>query len=34
MEKVYEIFIKTTPEQLWAAIIDPEIRPSTTSVPG
>ena len=26
MEKVYEIFIKTTPEQLWKAITDPEIR--------
>ncbi|HEY1653301.1 MAG TPA: metalloregulator ArsR/SmtB family transcription factor, partial [Acidimicrobiales bacterium] len=26
MEKVYEIFIKTTPEQLWDAIVDPEIR--------
>ena len=26
MEKVYEIFIKTTPEQLWEAIIEPEIR--------
>ena len=26
MEKVYEIFIKTTPERLWEAIIDPEIR--------
>ena len=26
MEKVYEIFIKTTPEQLWTAITDPEIR--------
>jgi uncharacterized protein YndB with AHSA1/START domain len=26
MEKVYEIFIKTTPEQLWNAITDPEIR--------
>jgi uncharacterized protein YndB with AHSA1/START domain len=26
MEKVYEIYIKTTPEQLWAAITDPEIR--------
>jgi uncharacterized protein YndB with AHSA1/START domain len=26
MEKVYEIFIKTTPEQLWDAIINPEIR--------
>ena len=26
MEKVYEIFIKTTPERLWEAIIDPDIR--------
>ncbi len=26
MEKVYEIFIKTTPERLWEAITDPEIR--------
>ena len=26
MEKVYEIFIKTTPEQLWDAIVNPEIR--------
>jgi uncharacterized protein YndB with AHSA1/START domain len=26
MEKVYEIFIKTTPDRLWEAIIDPEIR--------
>jgi uncharacterized protein YndB with AHSA1/START domain len=26
MEKVYEIYIRTTPERLWAAIIDPEIR--------
>ncbi len=26
MEKTYEIFIKTTPERLWEAIIDPEIR--------
>ncbi len=26
MEKVYEIFIKTTPEALWQAIVDPEIR--------
>ena len=26
MEKVYEIFIKTSPERLWEAIIDPEIR--------
>jgi uncharacterized protein YndB with AHSA1/START domain len=26
MEKVYEIFIKTTPERLWDAITDPEQR--------
>lgn len=26
MEKVFEIFIKTTPERLWAAITDPEQR--------
>ena len=26
MEKVYEIFIKTTPERLWDAITNPEIR--------
>jgi uncharacterized protein YndB with AHSA1/START domain len=26
MEKVYEIYIRTTPERLWEAIIDPEIR--------
>ena len=26
MEKVYEIYIRTTPEQLWAAITDPETR--------
>ena len=26
MEKVFEIYIKTTPERLWEAIIDPEIR--------
>jgi uncharacterized protein YndB with AHSA1/START domain len=26
MEKVFEIFIKTTPELLWEAITDPEIR--------
>jgi len=26
MEKVFEIYIHTTPEQLWAAITDPEIR--------
>ena len=26
MEKVFEIYIKTTPERLWAAITDPAIR--------
>ena len=26
MEKVFEIYIKTTPEKLWQAITDPEIR--------
>ena len=26
MEKVYEIYIRTTPERLWEAITDPEIR--------
>ena len=26
MEKVFEIYIRTTPEQLWTAITDPEIR--------
>jgi uncharacterized protein YndB with AHSA1/START domain len=26
MEKVFEIYIKTTPERLWEAIIDPEQR--------
>lgn len=26
MEKVFEIYIRTNPEQLWDAIIDPEIR--------
>ena len=26
MEKVFEIFIKTTPERLWEAITDPEQR--------
>jgi DNA-binding transcriptional ArsR family regulator len=26
MEKVYEIYIKTTPERLWQAITDPETR--------
>src|SRR6476619_1869073 len=26
MEKVFEIYIKTTPERLWHAITDPEVR--------
>ena len=26
MEKVFEIYIKTTPERLWEAIIDPDLR--------
>ena len=26
MEKVYEIYIRTTPERLWEAMTDPEIR--------
>src|SRR5664280_777679 len=26
MEKVFEIYIKTTPERLWSAIVDPEQR--------
>ena len=26
MEKVFEIYIKTTPERLWEAITDPEKR--------
>src|SRR4051812_20275700 len=26
MEKVFEIYIKTSPEQLWEAITDPELR--------
>jgi len=26
MEKVYEIYIKTTPEKLWEAITNPELR--------
>ncbi len=26
MEKVFEIYIKATPERLWNAIIDPELR--------
>lgn len=30
MEKVYEIYIKTTPARLWAAIVDPEQRAKYT----
>jgi uncharacterized protein YndB with AHSA1/START domain len=30
MEKVYEIYIRTTPERLWEAITDPEIRSKYT----
>jgi uncharacterized protein YndB with AHSA1/START domain len=30
MEKVYEIYIKTTPERLWQALVDPEIRKKYT----
>ena len=26
MEKVFEIYIRTTPERLWAAITDPDVR--------
>ncbi len=26
MEKVFEIYIRTSPERLWEAIVDPEIR--------
>src|SRR5712672_1205848 len=28
MEKVFEVYIKTTPERLWDALTDPEIRPN------
>ena len=31
MEKVFEIYIKTTPERLWEAITDTEMRASTRS---
>ena len=35
MEKVFEIYIKTTPERLWEAITDPEhAGASTTSASG
>jgi len=30
MEKVFEIYIRTTPERLWEAITDPEIRAKYT----
>ena len=30
MEKIYEIYIRTTPERLWEAITDPEIRSKYT----
>ena len=30
MEKVFEIYIKTTPERLWQAITDPELRKKYT----
>src|ERR1700693_4614618 len=30
MEKVFEIYIKTTPERLWQALTDPEMRRSYT----
>ncbi|HTW21888.1 MAG TPA: metalloregulator ArsR/SmtB family transcription factor [Mycobacteriales bacterium] len=30
VEKVYEIYIRTTPERLWEAITDPEIRAKYT----
>jgi DNA-binding transcriptional ArsR family regulator len=30
MEKVYEIYIRTTPERLWEALVDPEIRSKYT----
>ncbi len=30
MEKVFEIYIKTTPERLWEAITDPELRAQYT----
>ena len=33
MEKVFEIYIRTTPERLWEAITSSEIRRSTTSAP-
>ena len=34
MEKVFEIYIKTTPERLWEAITDSEMRASTPSGSG
>ena len=32
MEKVFEIYIKTTPERLWEAITDPDLRAQYSSV--
>jgi hypothetical protein len=34
MEKVFEIYIRTTPERLWAAITDPTYAPGSTSATG
>ncbi len=31
MEKVFEIYIRTTPERLWEAITDPAIRAKSTT---
>ena len=33
MEKVFEIYIRTTPERLWEAITDPRSGASTSSAP-
>ena len=32
MEKVFEIYIRTTPERLWAAITDPAIRATDSAL--
>ena len=32
MEKIFEIYIKATPERLWDAITDPEMRRSNLGV--
>ena len=34
MEKVFEIYIRTTPSGCWEAITNPRSGPSTTSAPG